>query len=282
MRVVRVFSSYFVLFLFSFSGALWATELQLAHVYREQDITAYLVSEKYDGVRAIWRDGHLRTRSGNLIHAPSWFTQDLPDTWLDGELWIGRQGFQAVTSAVLKSEPVDEQWRQVRYMVFDAPGAGGPFSARARYYTQLIDAVNVDHLRAIDQHRFTSVDAFNHWYEDLLAQAAEGVMLHKADALFIPGRVDHLLKLKPYLDDEAIVLKYYPGQGKYKNKMGSMLVAWLDADGHYKEFKIGSGFTDAERENPPAIGVQVSFKYYALTNSGIPRFATYWRERRTP
>ena len=78
------------------------------------------------------------------------------------------------------------------------------------------------------------------------------------------------------------MLKYYPGQGKYKNVMGSMLVRWLDAEGNYKKFKLGSGFSDAERENPPAIGAQVSFKYYGLTNSGIPRFATYWRERRTP
>jgi DNA ligase-1 len=45
------------------------------------------------------------------------------------------------------------------------------------------------------------------------------------------------------------------------------------------EFKIGSGFTDAERENPPDIGSSVTYKYHGFYASGIPQFPVYVRIR---
>ena len=42
------------------------------------DPSGYLVSEKFDGVRAVW-DGHsLRFRSGRPMAAPAWFTEGWP------------------------------------------------------------------------------------------------------------------------------------------------------------------------------------------------------------
>jgi DNA ligase-1 len=49
------------------------------------------------------------------------------------------------------------------------------------------------------------------------------------------------------------------------------------ADG--KRFQIGTGFTDAVRDKPPAIGTSVTYTYRGLTNSGLPRFASYLRVR---
>ena len=48
-----------------------------------------------------------------------------------------------------------------------------------------------------------------------------------------------------------------------------------------KRFKIGTGFSDSERKNPPAIGSIVTYKYFGLTNKGIPRFASFVRVRAT-
>ena len=91
----------------------------LANVYRNQvDVTQYLVSEKLDGVRAVWDGRRLRFRSGKPIHAPAWFVDALPAQPLDGELWIGRRSFERVSGIVRKEIPVDTEWRQVRYMVF--------------------------------------------------------------------------------------------------------------------------------------------------------------------
>jgi DNA ligase-1 len=81
----------------------------------------YLVSEKLDGVRALWDGRQLRFRSGRPIAAPAWFMAGLPDAPLDGELWMGRHSFEVLSGAVRRQVPVDAEWRLVRYMVFDMP-----------------------------------------------------------------------------------------------------------------------------------------------------------------
>ena len=67
----------------------------LAKVYEPNKtnikISDYLVSEKFDGVRAFWDGKNLWSRGGENISAPSWFLQDFPNNIkLDGELWLGR------------------------------------------------------------------------------------------------------------------------------------------------------------------------------------------------
>ena len=57
------------------------------------DPAHYLVSEKFDGVRAVWDGKVLRFRSGNVVNAPQWFIEKLPKTPLDGELWLARGKF---------------------------------------------------------------------------------------------------------------------------------------------------------------------------------------------
>ncbi len=59
----------------------------------EIDVAHYWVSEKLDGVRAIWDGKTLRFRSGNPVPAPEWLTAALPQRPLDGELWLGRGKF---------------------------------------------------------------------------------------------------------------------------------------------------------------------------------------------
>jgi DNA ligase-1 len=40
---------------------------------------------------------------------------------------------------------------------------------------------------------------------------------------------------------------------------------------------IGTGFSDADRQQPPAIGQRVTYTYRGLTAGGVPRFASYLR-----
>ena len=58
----------------------------------------FLVSEKWDGVRALWDGQVLRFRSGRDLVAPAWFLAALPGVPLDGELWTGRGQFDRVCS----------------------------------------------------------------------------------------------------------------------------------------------------------------------------------------
>ena len=47
-----------------------------------------------------------------------------------------------------------------------------------------------------------------------------------------------------------------------------------------QRFRLGSGFTDGQRANPPPVGSWVTYRYRGLhARSGLPRFATFVRVR---
>jgi len=71
-----------------------APAILLAQIYHDDiQVQEYLVSEKLDGIRAIWDGYQFSSRQGHPIYAPAWFTQHFPTRPLDGELWIGRGQF---------------------------------------------------------------------------------------------------------------------------------------------------------------------------------------------
>ena len=124
-----------------------APQFLLAQQYKSGvDVTQYLISEKFDGVRAIWDGKTFYTRRGNEINAPAWFTKDLPKTTLDGELWLGRGQFDALSGAVRKDVPMDEEWKKISYMVFELPDAPGTFETRAKRIVEIVKKANLPHL----------------------------------------------------------------------------------------------------------------------------------------
>lgn len=58
----------------------------------------------------------------------------------------------------------------------------------------------------------------------VVADGGEGLMLHRADALYTTGRSDVLLKFKLLYDAEATVVAYTTGRGKHKDNLGALLV----------------------------------------------------------
>ena len=251
--------------------------LLLANDYDDAavDVSRYWVSEKYDGVRAYWDGQRLITRAGNAIHAPEWFTRDWPSEPLDGELWAGRGQFEQVTATVRDLEPDDGAWRHIRFMVFDLPAHEGTFSARLATLRSLLASTHIDWLREVSQSRVTDDVALQLRLETIAAAGGEGLMLHKEDSLYHAERNDDLLKLKPYQDAEARVIAHLPGQGKYLGMLGSLLVRTANGI----EFRIGTGFTDEQRRQPPPIGSVITYSYHNLTARGIPRFARFLRAR---
>lgn len=250
--------------------------LLLADVEQGQaDVALYLVSEKIDGVRAFWDGQVLRTRSGNLVNAPRWFVENFPQHALDGELWIARGQFDRLSATVRRQVPDDGQWRQVRYLVFELPQAPGSFRERALALKAMVAASGVSWLQAVEQFELGSREALAQKLDEILKLGGEGLMLHRADALYVTGRSDVLLKLKLWHDAEATVIGHQPGRGKYAGMLGALRVR--SADG--AEFLLGTGLSEAERRNPPPIGSLVTFRYRELNSRGIPRFASFHRVR---
>ena len=255
--------------------------LMLANVYRPSvQMPDYWVSEKYDGVRAFWDGQKLLTRGGQAINAPAWFTANWPATPMDGELWAGRGQFQKAVSTVRQQMPDDTAWRGIQFMVFDLPAEPGPFNDRLTTLNNVVTKLAVPWVQAVPQSKVASHSVLQSQLKQITKSGAEGLMLHRGSSLYKGARNDDLLKVKMHDDAEAKVVGHVPGKGKYVGQLGALLVEMSSLDGQpAKRFKLGTGLSDAQRLNPPAIGSQVTYRFRGLNDSGIPRFASFMRLR---
>jgi DNA ligase-1 len=239
------------------------------------DPAAYWVSEKLDGVRAVWDGQSMRFRSGRPMAAPAWFIASLPPIALDGELWLGRGTFDRLSATVRRETPVEAQWREVLYQVFDLPGQGGTFSERLLSMKAVLAARPAPFVQALPQFRVANAPALAQQLQQVVQGGGEGLVLHHTDAHWQAGRSDFLHKLKAALDEDARVIGHVPGKGRLNGRVGALLVETPNG----QRFALGSGLTDAKREKPPEVGAWVTYRYRDRTPSGLPRFASFLRER---
>ncbi|PNE01465.1 DNA ligase [Alcanivorax sp. MD8A] len=276
---MTVFLKSVCVFLFSIAlvAAAQPPALQLAKVYQPgMPLDGYWVSEKLDGVRAYWDGAQLWSKGGNRIAAPEWFTRGYPDQAMEGELWMGRGRFAEVSAAVRRLRPQAQEWRQIRLMLFDLPESRQPFAVRVQEMRALVAASSSYTLEVVTQTPATDHDRLMQQLDKVMARGGEGLMLHHGDSVYHAGRSDAVLKVKSYQDAEARVTGHVVGQGKFAGMLGALQVETDDG----RRFRLGTGFSDAERRDPPPIGSTVTFKYYGLTATGLPRFASFLRVRR--
>lgn len=261
---------------FFYTTAANGIEPMLPHVYVENtDVSGWLMSEKLDGVRGYWDGEKLLSKNGNILFPPDRFIQDLPSFPLEGELWAGRNSFEQTISIVKQQHPHDG-WLQLKFAIFDVPRAPGGFSKRIEQARNWFAAHPSPYAFVITQ---IPVRDQLHLHQELLRieeQRGEGLIVRKPHGLYEAGRSSGILKVKTFQDAEARVVAHLAGTGRNKGRLGSLLAELADG----KRFKIGSGFSDADREDPPAIGECITFKYYGFYQSGIPKFPSFLRIRR--
>ena len=258
------------------AAAADAPALLLASVYRPGlELQGYWVSEKYDGVRGHWDGQRLRTRGGEPITPPAWFTAGWPDTALDGELWAGRGRFAQAQSTVRQASAGDAAWRQIRFMVFDLPAHPGNFDERLSVLQSTVKRIGQPWVVAVPQQRVASDAALQALLARTVRGGGEGLMLHRGSSLYRAGRSDDLIKLKTHDDTEARVVAHLPGKGKHAGRLGALLVEMPSG----QRFRLGTGLSDAERSAPPPIGSWVTYRFRGTHDSGLPRFASFVRVR---
>ena len=263
------------------SAAEAGPPLMLAKVYHAGvSLPDYWVSEKLDGVRGYWDGEKLLTRGGERIAAPAWFTAGWPKVPMDGELWAGRGQFAKAVSTVRQQSPDDTAWRAMRFMVFDLPAQGGSFTERIPALNGLVSRIDQPWVQAVAQFKVANHQALQSLLAKTVKQGGEGLMLHRGTSLYKGQRSDDLLKLKTHEDTEARVIAHIPGKGKYAGVLGALLVEMPGADGKPgQRFKLGTGFSDAQRQSPPALGSIVTYRFRGLNDGGVPRFASFLRVR---
>jgi DNA ligase-1 len=234
------------------------------------DLAGWWMSEKLDGVRAYWDGRQFLSRQGNLFHAPDWFIEGLPDVPFDGELWIDRKRFQRTVSIVRRQDKSD-LWAEVRFVVFDAPASSGAFEERLAHVNELLVRGRPKFAQPHEHVLCRDVQCLRAELARVEALGGEGLMLRQPGSRYEAGRSTTLLKVKSFRDAEAVVIGHQAGAGKHKGRLGALLARLPNGT----EFAIGTGFSDRERANPPAIGASVTFRYQELSEAGVPRFPSY-------
>lgn len=256
--------------------ALLATEHEpmLPQVYEEGDaVVGWWMSEKLDGVRGYWDGRLLWSKQGKLLQPPPEFVAGWPEFPLEGELWGGRGSFERTAAVVQQALSAD--WLQLQFAIFDRPAAPGPFSARIEQARSWFRDHPTPYAFVIEQLPVESQAQLQAELQRVEEAGGEGLIVRNPQALYAAGRSAEVLKLKSFADAEAVVVEHLPGQGENQGRLGALLVERPDG----LRFRLGTGFSAAERLAPPPIGSLVSYKYYGLYPSGLPRFPAFLRIR---
>ena len=226
------------------------------------------MSEKLDGIRAIWTGSKFISRSGKEFAVPDWFTAQMPNCILDGEFFLGRGMFQEAQSVIMAKSARD--WSGVRYMIFDKVD-GDKFESRLDSLRSLDLPA---HCQVVEQVKCKSHTDMEAYEQAITSTGGEGIMMRKAGSKYKHGRSSDLLKVKRYDDDEATVIGYEDGEGKHAGRLGTLLCQWGE-----KVVRLGTGFTDSQRDTPPELGESVTFSFFGTTDGGMPRHPVFLNVR---
>jgi DNA ligase-1 len=215
------------------------------------------------------------SKNGNVFHPSAAFVRDLPPFPLEGELWGGRGSFEQTVVIVKKQHPHDG-WLQLKFAIFDVPKVPGGFTERIAEADDWFATHPSAYAFVIPQTRVRDPRDLQLELARIEKLGGEGLIVRQPDAHYAVGRSAEILKVKNYQDAEATVVAHLPGKGRNEGRLGSLLVELGDG----RQFKIGGGFSDAERESPPPVGAVVTFKFYGRYQSGIPKFPSFLRIRR--
>jgi DNA ligase-1 len=243
----------------------------LAEVWNgDDDPTGWWMSEKLDGVRAYWDGKQFLSRRNNIYFAPDWFTAGLPAHPLDGELWFARKQFDRA-SEIVRSQGTPDRWKSLKYLVFDAPDAKGPFEDRMKFLQDNSGGWKNAYTTPHEQGLCRGMAHLEEELNRVIGLGGEGLMLRKPQSHYERNRSSTLLKVKKFLDMEVIVTDYEAGKGRHKGRVGALWVKLSNG----KECKVGTGLKDADRDNPPAKGSIITVKYQEETEDGLLRFPVY-------
>uniref|UniRef100_A0A6C0F523 ATP-dependent DNA ligase family profile domain-containing protein n=1 Tax=viral metagenome TaxID=1070528 RepID=A0A6C0F523_9ZZZZ len=285
--------------------------------YKQPPLGWYM-SEKFDGYRALFKYnsegvGEFYSRAGKRFMAPEWFLDAMPshrllgDNILDGELWAGRDNFQAM-GIVRKKIPIAEEWTRIQYQVYDITNSSGTFTERLKQLYQIVHNNtkiwdyrkrksqiespyrNLESpLIAAEQIPVKTINDLTHYYKQILDAGGEGIMLKHPIMPYSHGRSSYMLKYKPVFDREAIIIDHKQGEGKYKGMLGAFVCrplinhdTYMTVDMDDNHIFTLSGMDDSIRSSylqTHPVDTVITYECSGYTDKGKPRFGRYLRIR---
>lgn len=253
----------------------------LAHDYhkRGKDIVfPCFVQAKLDGVRCIYRDGVLTSRTGKAFPDMDHITKQLKGCKLvlDGELYSDTLSFQQFVGLVRKtkhSAAEKELLKQVNLWVYDCVN-DKPFERRLtaldKFFAKKVKLTAVKLLPTGDA---ADADELKRWHDFFVSEGKEGLIIRNRAGLYqLAARSKDLQKYKEFEDSEYKVTGFTDGEGSEEG-----LVIWICATPEGKEFHVRPRGTHEARSEiflhaENYIGKELTVRYQELTEEGIPRF----------
>ena len=248
------------------------------------DITAvtqnnYLCQPKLNGIRAIWdpESKTLLTRNGNTIKSVEHIVDQLKscnfnNLPLDGEIFTNKVSFQRLNGLVRRQQSSNETLI-LKFHVFDIAIKEMLCENRV----SLLDNLNISsYIKKVTSIEICHKSQIRNLYKQYLNQGFEGIILREKQETYFPGRTRALLKIKPVMDMEAKLIGFAPAKeydSKNSNTFGSLILQ-LD---NGLVFQCG-GLTAHDRTvlwAKKPLGADVTFRYGALSDNGIPVFPRY-------
>lgn len=215
---------------------------------------SWFMSEKYDGIRAIWTGEHLITRAlRKFTWVPQWFLDSLPKSIpLDGEIIIMNEDFSHFSSLSIQKEcdEAHKKWKRVVYMVFDMPIPDLTFRERRYKIIETLTKLDLNYINIVPFEYIEdlpkSFDKVNEKFQKIVSGGGEGVMLIDSNSKYAFGkRARHSLKYKKCHEGEAEVVGLCEGTGKYVGVLGKIKCKLPNN----KTFYCGTGFNDEQRKS---------------------------------
>jgi len=264
----------------------------LAHKVNENRIDfseKVFIQPKLDGVRCIFTKDGAYSRTGkefhNLQHIKidlEKFFEDQPNAVLDGELYNHdlRDDFEQIISLVRKQKPTDEDrlnaHRLIQYHVYDMIAEGPSYENRLNWLlsSKNLWSDSVISVETIEVHGYNGAKAM---HNDFLNKGYEGSIL-RLNGPYEQKRSYNLQKFKDFSDDEATIIGYEAGKGKFTGLIGKFLMV----DDYGIEFgcPIGKGYNYDDRRFilnniHDYMGKRATFTYFERTKAGSYRHPLY-------
>lgn len=244
------------------------------------NLSDYFVSEKFDGIRALWDGQNMFSKSGKILAIPRCFSEKLAvldlqkGEFVEGELWIDYGAFEVISSIARRKNPTCEDFSKVKYLIFNAHlGESSDFFANLTKIQSILDSQDLaQEIQVITQHKFATQKELSDFFNAVIAKGGEGVIVRDSRVAF---------KLKPQNDAECKIVDFSRGKGRIRGKVGAIICeALADKNSGIKcgvIFRIGSGLSDEMRENPPKIGTIITYKFSGVSKNGIPKHTRFLR-----
>lgn len=251
---------------------------------KHKNINNWIVTEKLDGIRGVYYDGNFYSRDGNKFIIPPEFTKKLlnikefNNQILDGELWISRKNFREIVSLIKLNNKTMEDFKNVKFMIFDIPTLDKPYIDRINYLEKILTKYKDTNIRLVPYTILDNKKDLENKLKDIEKEGGEGLILRDPLSVYENKRSKHMLKVKSSFTDEGICIGFNPGEGKYTGKIGSLKIKWTNPKDKEITFNVSSGLIDSQRELSEMDKFEnsiITFAYNELTPKGVPRFPRF-------